>query len=292
MSVIVAGVDGSPSAVNAACWAAEEAASSNDTLRLVHAYVVPMYGYPEFAATFAQLREGMRDQGSKWLDEAKEAVANVAPGVTVETVLTEGDPLGTLVEESGKARLTVLGSRGLGGFTGMIVGSIAVGLASHGKSPVVVVRGPQEPLPSDAPIVVGVDGSEHSTAALRFAFEEAAGRKAPLTVVRTWRGILLDEAVSRYPLKVDAEEIEEGERAALQEQVDPMRESYPDVAVETVVVRGRPVRTLLDYAERARLLVVGSRGRGGFKGMLLGSTSQSLVTHAPCAVAVVRPPAE
>lgn len=288
MSVIAVGVDGSRSAVDAAHWAAEEAAARGDTLRIVHAYVVPMYGYPEFAATFPQLREGVGHQGMKWLDEAREAAGKVAPGVTVETALAEGEPVSVLVEESRQARMTVLGSRGLGGFTGMLVGSVAVGLAAHGHSPVVVVRAPQQPLPSEAPVVAGVDGSAASTAALRFAFAEAADRRAPLTVVRTWRGIFLDEAVPRYPLKVDPHEIEEGERAALTEQVGPLRDSHPDVAVETVVVRGRPVRTLLEYAERARLLVVGSRGRSGFKGMLLGSTSRALVVHAPCAVAVVR----
>lgn len=289
MSVIVAAVDGSRSAVDAARWAAEEATARGDTLRIVHAYVVPVYGYPEFAATFPRLREGMRHQGTEWLGEAREAAEKVAPGVTVETALVEGEPMNVLVEESRQARMTVLGSRGLGGFTGMLVGSVAVGLSAHGHSPVVVVRTPQQPLPPEAPIVVGVDGSESSTAALWFAFTEAADRRVPLTVVRTWRGIFLDEAVPRYPLKVDPHEIEEGERAALTQQVGPLRDSHPDVAVETAVVRGRPVRTLLEYGEGARLLVVGSRGCSGFEGMLLGSTSRALVVHAPCAVAVVRP---
>lgn len=288
MSLIVAGIDGSRSAVDAARWAAEEASAHGDTLRLVHAYVVPEHGYPAFAATFPQLREGMRHQGTKWLDEAREEVGKVASDLSVETELVEGEPVPVLVGESRRARMTVLGSRGLGGFTGMLVGSVAVGLTAHGHSPVIVVRGQRRSVSPDAPVVVGVDGSESSTAALRFAFAEAADRRASLTVVRTWRGIFLDESVPRYPLKVDPHEIEEAERAALTEQVAPLRDAYPDVAVELVVVRGRPVRTLLEYGERARLLVVGSRGRSGFKGMLLGSTSRALVVHAPCAVAVVR----
>jgi nucleotide-binding universal stress UspA family protein len=288
MSTIVAGVDGSESALEAVRWAAAEAVVRGDDLRLVHAYVVPMYGYPEFAATFAQLREGMRHQGRQWLQEARAAAAAVSSDVSVETVLAETEPVNALVEESSRARMTVLGSRGLGGFTGMLVGSVAVGLAGHGRSPVVVVRAAPRPLDAGAPVVVGVDGSEASTAALRFAFDEAAQHGAPLTVVRTWRGIFLDEAVPRYPLRVDPAEIEEGERAALAEQVAPLRTRYPDVAVDTAVVRGRPVRTLLDHGRTTRLLVVGSRGRSGFRGMLLGSTSQALVTHAPCPVAVIR----
>ncbi|EHY87917.1 universal stress protein [Saccharomonospora azurea] len=288
MSTIVVGVDGSESALGAVRWAAEEAALRADTVRLVHAYVVPLHGYPDFVATFPRLRDGMRHQGGAWLDEARETVGAVAPDVPVETDLVEEEAVSALVEESRRARITVLGSRGLGGFTGMLVGSVAVGLATHGHSPVVVVRRSTESLGPEAPIVVGADGSEASTAALRFAFDEAVARAAPVTVVRTWRGIFLDEAVPRYPMKVDPAEIEDGERAALAEQVGPLRESHPDIAVETVVVRGRPVRTLLHHGRSARMLVVGSRGRSGFSGMLLGSTSQALVTHAPCPVAVIR----
>ncbi|WP_024874412.1 universal stress protein [Saccharomonospora piscinae] len=295
MSTVVAAVDGSPAAVNAVRWAATDAEHRGATLRLVHAYLVPVHGYPDFAATFPQLREGMRDQGARWLEEARTAAETAAPEVAVETELAEGEAVPVLLAESHRAELVVLGSRGLGGFTGMLVGSVAVALAAHGHSPVVVVRGrdrlrPGGEPPAQGAVVAGVDGSEPSTAALAFAFAEAELRGAPLVVVRTWSGIVLD-AVPRYPLTVDPERIEADERAALAEQVAPWSGAYPSVAVEPVVVRGRPVRTLLEHADRARLVVVGSRGRSGFRGMLLGSTSQALIAHAPCPVAVVRRPA-
>ncbi|WP_298181720.1 universal stress protein [Saccharomonospora sp.] len=137
-------------------------------------------------------------------------------------------------------------------------------------------------------IVVGVDGSEPSTVALEFAFEAAGTRRSELVMVRTWSGVLLDDVVPRGPLRVNPAEIEANERSALEEQVRPWRNTHPDVPVETVVVKGRPARTLLGYADRARLLVVGNRGRDGIQGMLLGSTSRALVTQAPCPVVVVR----
>lgn len=290
MSTIVAAVDGSPSAVNAAVWAAREAGQRAATLRLVHAYVVPTRGYPQFVTTFPQLREGMRYQGEQWLREARAAAEQAAPGVPVETELVEGEPVNVLIDQSHRARILVLGSRGLGGFTGMLVGSVAFALAAHGHSPVVVVRGerPEEPLRAEGPVVVGSDGSDHGLGALAFAFEEASLRKVPLVVVRTWNDALLDSTAHHYPLSVSSERIDADEHAALEEQLAGWRDTYPDVSVEAVVVRGKPVRTLLDYGENAALLVVGSRGRGGFTGMLLGSTSQALVTHAPCPVAVVR----
>lgn len=291
MTKIIAAVDGSTSARNAAVWAAVEAEHRGDTLRVVHTYAVPERGYPGFLATFPEIREGMRHQGSEWLAEAESAVREAAPGVRVETALVEGEAVSALLAESGEARMVVLGSRGLGGFTGMLVGSVAVALAAHGPCPVVVVRGkrPEDPPPTEGPVVVGLDGSAHSDAALAFAFEAASARHLPVVAVHTWTDLTLDGAARTLSMSVDPAEVEKEERALLEQQLGPLREKYPDVEVEPVVVRGRPVRTLLERGEHAQLIVVGSRGRGGFKGMLLGSTSQALVIHAPCPVAVVRP---
>ncbi|EHR50979.1 universal stress protein UspA-like protein [Saccharomonospora marina XMU15] len=291
MTKIVAAVDGSASALNAAVWAAAEAEHRGDTLRLVHTYAVPERGYPGFLATFPEVREGMREQGGQWLREAESAVREAAPGVEVETELLEGETVAALLAESRQARMMVLGSRGLGGFTGMLVGSVAVALAAHGISPVVVVRGRrvEDPPPTEGPVLVGLDGSADSDAALTFAFEAAAARGVPLVAVHTWTDVTFDGAVRTLSMSADPAEVDKEEHALLEQQLGPVREKFPDVAVEPVVVRGRPVRTLLERGEQAQLIVVGSRGRGGFKGMLLGSTSQALVIHAPCPVAVVRP---
>ncbi|PXY35838.1 universal stress protein [Prauserella flavalba] len=292
MSTIVAGVDGSTSALHAVAWAAAEAAPRREKLRLVAAYLVPEHGYPSFLTTVRELREGLRAQGEDRLREAREAAEKAAPGVDVETVLVEADPTVTMLAESRTARVVVLGSRGLGGFSGLLVGSTAVALAAHGSCPVVVVRGrgAEGVPPTEGPVVVGVDGSPASVVAIEFAFAEAAARDVPLVAVRTWNDAMLEATVRMYPLSVNPDDIDAEERALLEAQVDAVREDYPDVPVEPVLARGRPARTLLEQAERAQLIVVGSRGRGGFRGLLLGSTSRALVTHATCPVAVVRPP--
>ncbi|MBK1783190.1 universal stress protein [Prauserella cavernicola] len=289
MSTIVVGVDGSTSARHAVAWAATEAAQRRGTLRLVNAYLVPERGYPAFITSVGELRSGLRAEGEQRLREAREAAEKAAPGVAVEVSLVEAQPAAALLAESRRSALVVLGSRGLGGFSGLLVGSVAVSLAAHGSCPVVVVRGQEEGPRTEGPVVVGIDNSPASDAAVEFAFDEAALRGVPVVAVRTWNDAMLEATVRMYPLSVNPDDIDTEERAVLDAQVGLVRDGYPDVPVETVVARGRAVRTLLEQAEHAQLLVVGSRGRGGFRGMLLGSTSRALVTHAPCPVAVVRP---
>jgi nucleotide-binding universal stress UspA family protein len=167
-----------------------------------------------------------------------------------------------------------------------MVGSTAAALAAHAHSPTVVVRGTTT---TDGPVVVGVDGSPAGEAAIGFAFEAASLRDAPLTAVLSWPDSLLEGRVqSTLFTTAEAEIVQEQERV-LAERLAGWQEKYPDVPVERVVVRDRAAHALLRIAEHARLLVVGSRGHGGFTGLLLGSTSQALVHHAPCPVAVVRP---
>ena len=179
----------------------------------------------------------------------------------------------------------MLGSRGLGGFRGMFVGSVSAAVCAHGHCPVVVVRGR---LPGAGPVVVGVDGSEAGEAALAFAFEEAACRQVPLVAVHTWVDTSVAETWSALPIDVDWAAVAEDERRLLAERMAGWQEKYPDVQVRQEVVRDRPVRGLLACAKEAQLVVVGSRGRHGFRGTGLGSTSQALLHHGECPVAVVR----
>ncbi|MFJ6671208.1 universal stress protein [Actinosynnema sp. NPDC091369] len=285
---IVVGVDGSASALTAAEWAALEAVRHRVPLHLVHAYLLPAGGYPEVLMTGPEVREAFEQQGRQWLDEAATAARAAAPGVEVDTSIVVARPAAALISASRVARLVVLGSRGLGGFTGLLVGSVAVALAARGKSPVVVVR---EEIRQDGPVVVGVDGSPTSEEAIAFAFAEASLAGAPLTAVIAWTDFLVDSAFhSRFT--VDWAQVEDEQLRLLSERLAGWQEKYPDVSVERVVVHDRPVRALLNAAKDARLLVVGSHGMGGFTGMLLGSTSQALVYHAPCPLAVVRPTTE
>jgi nucleotide-binding universal stress UspA family protein len=182
----------------------------------------------------------------------------------------------------------VVGSRGLGGYAGLVVGSIAVAVATHGHCPVVVVRGadPQSEPRQEGPVVVGVDGSATSRTAARFAFQAAALRNAPLVAVHAWSDL---PVTTVWELTTDWRTVQAQESAALDQWLADGRALCPDVHVEHVVVRDGPARLLLEHARDAQLVVVGSRGRGGFRGLLLGSTSQALIHHATCPVAVVPP---
>ncbi|WNV84780.1 universal stress protein [Umezawaea sp. Da 62-37] len=283
---IVVGVDGSATALDAVVWAAEDCARRHMPLRLVHCYILPTGGYPELIVDGQGFAATLEQQGRHYLDEAEATALTAAPGVTVETQLLLTPPIPQLIEESKHARTVVLGSRGLGGFSGILIGSIAVALAAHGHCPTVVIRGTTT---VDGPVVVGVDGSPASEAAIAFAFDAASVLEAPLTAVLSWTDALVDSAfqATRFTMAELADE--EGQTRLLAERLAGWQEKYPDVSVDRVVVRDRPAIALLRLADHARLLVVGSRGRGGFTGMLLGSTSQALVHHAPCPVAVVRP---
>ncbi|RSN60953.1 universal stress protein [Amycolatopsis sp. WAC 04182] len=288
---VVVGIDGSGSARRAGVWAAAEAVKRGKRLRLVHVYTVPQVRMPGVLPSAEAVRSAFEAQGARWLAEACDAVAERYPDLVVETAAREWAPVAALIQESQAASLVVLGSRGLGGFTGLLVGSTAVALAQHGHCPIVVARGkhPEDVPPETGPVVVGTDGSESSEVALAFAFDEASLRGTELIVVRVWNEVTDHESARAHALTVDPDTIESAERQALDEQLAPWRAKFPDLRVETVVARGRPVRALLGFGGHAQLLVVGSRGRGGFRGMLLGSTSQALVAHSECPVAVVRP---
>ncbi|MEV1118330.1 universal stress protein [Actinosynnema sp. NPDC049800] len=279
---IVVGVDGSESALTAVRWAAGAAARHRAPLQLVHAYLLPKRGYPDIVLSGRDVREAFEEQGRQWLEAAAASVRDLVPEVRTSVVAAQ--PAAAVIAASRDARLVVLGSQGLGGFLGMIVGSVAVSVATHGHSPVVVVRGPY---PETGPVVLGVDGSPAGEAAIGFAFEEASARDATLTALIAWTPLLAGTPYADK-VRVQWDEMEEQQRQLLAQRLAGWQEKFPDVVVERRVVRERSTKALLDAGRDAQLLVVGSRGRGGFTGMLLGSTSQAMVYHAPCPLAVVR----
>ena len=141
-------------------------------------------------------------------------------------------------------------------------------------------------------VVVGVDGSPEAQAAIGFAYEEAALRGSTLLAIHIWNDKPLRHALGSYPLEIDASGIDRTANHLLETELAGWELKYPEVPVQMRILRGRPAPNLLRYAVTAgeqptELLVVGSRGRGGFAGLLLGSTSQAVVTHAACSVAVV-----
>jgi len=280
-SPVVVGVDGSTSAKQAVLWAAAEAGRRHAPLVLVHVWT-PIAVAPRHAGALHPYHDMLVEQGNRWLQEAVSAAQEAVPDVTVTAQLASGTVAGHLIKKSAVAGLVVLGSRGLGGFAELVVGSIAMAVTTHGHCPVVVVRGPAQDVPprQDGPVVVGVDGSPNSQAALSFAFETAALRGASLTVVHAWSDRPLRDLPMDWQLMQDESE-------ALSRLLVDDRARYPDVPVEQVVVRDGPAHVLLEHARTAQLVVVGSRGRGGFRGLLLGSTSQAMIHHAACPVVVV-----
>ena len=287
---VIVGVDGSTSAGRAVRWAAREAASRRVPLQLVHACLE--------IRTYTPLRpprsfgEALRGQGQDHLGAATGLAREIAPDIEVGTQLVVGAAAETLTALSKSAGLVVLGSRGLGGFTSLLVGSVAIAVAAHGHCSVVVVRGPAvdaEP-PVHGPVVVGVDGSAAGEVALKFAFEEASRYDTPLVALHAWNDHVAEGMWTMVPyVTLDWVAVERDARLLLAESLVGWQEKYPEVNVQRVVTKGSAARALLAQAANAQLLVVGPRGRSGLRGMLLGSTSRALLHHAPCPVAVVRP---
>jgi nucleotide-binding universal stress UspA family protein len=283
---IVVGVDGSPSAEQATRWAAREASLTRTPLHLVHAYA-----WAELSRFPGALKPAMRNQdlflaeAREYLDRAVSAARAAAPDVVATTEFVTEHPIDVLTARSRSADRIVLGSRGLGGVSGLLLGSVAVGVTAHAACPVVVVRGDGTAPGSDAPVVVGIDTSEHSEAVLRFGYDHAALHGAPLHVLTTWSDSVVEPSTAMF---LDVAAIAEEERCRLSERVAGWREKYPDVVVHTEVHEDRPAHALVAASEGARLIVVGARGRGGVAGLLLGSTSQALIHRAGCPVAVVR----
>lgn len=289
---VIAGVDGSDSSLCAVRWAAREASRRGTGLRLVHACEIPT-GYPPGLVDPNALRNALEGQGRQWLARAREAAEHTAADVGIDTVLEVGSPVPALARKSRDASVLVLGSRGLGGFTGLLVGSTSVELSSHAWCPVVVVRGHDDQAPpTDGPVVVGIDGTELSEDALEFAFTEASAHGADLIAVHAWTDLVLESAVAAAAVALDVTPLAQEAEETLAERLAGGQQKYPEVRVNREVVRDHPTHALLRFADNAQLVVVGSRGRGGFRGLLLGSTSQHLLRHAPCPVAVVRTPDE
>ena len=286
--LVVVGIDTSSSSYTAYGWAAEEAVRRHAVLRLVHAYTLPSHGFPGYNPMSHDAQTALRAAGEEVLQDTAATLRASHPSLTIDTRLIQGDPVAALQAQSEQARLTVVGSRGSGRLTGLVLGSVAMAISSTNTAPVAVIHPHQRAFPS-GPVVVGVDGSPTSEAAVAFAFEAAALRRTKLVAVHSWNDAVVDAAFPEHPILIDPAEIDSEERALLSERLAGWHEKYPDVIVEQIVVHGRPTPALLGYGESSELIVVGSRGRGGFKGMLLGSTSHALIMHSQCPVVVVRP---
>jgi nucleotide-binding universal stress UspA family protein len=288
---VVVGVDGSQSALRAVRWAAAEAARRRVPLRVVTAFAWYQDHPLGQVGLGADNREIMLKLARRQLAEAVSVAEEESDGNPVEPQLVVGFPVPVLRTESERAQLVVLGDRGFGGVSGLLVGSVSVAMAGQAECPVVLVRSAAgDPVQDRSlPVVVGIDGSPISEAALAFAYEAADGWGVPLVAVHIWRDLLVDP---KDALLLDWNAVETDEREVLAERLAGWGEKYPNVRVQRLVTRDRPARALVEQSRRAQLVVVGSRGRGAAAGLLLGSVSHSVLHRAHCSVAVVRPPAE
>jgi nucleotide-binding universal stress UspA family protein len=271
---IVVGMDGSVPATAAVEWAAADAQRRGLGLRIVH--------------VCEQWRFG--DEATKYCAGTLAAAADRACGLTrdveVTTELLPGNVIEALIGESASADSVVLGSRGLGGFAGLVVGSVGLGVAGHATGPVVIVRGPSV-MQYGRRVVVGDDGSDDSKAAVKYAVEQARARGVPLHVVYAWRMPIAPPYAAGYSTILEGAREQEIRMAA--ERVASWREKNSDVEIMGVQVIGHPADVLIQAGGTADLVVVGSRGLGGFASALLGSVSHAVLHHLTCPVAVVRP---
>ncbi|WP_127502715.1 universal stress protein [Actinoplanes solisilvae] len=285
MARVVVGIDGSEQALVAVRAGAVEAARRHLPLRIVHAFVWPLLHVKVGPVADDMPGTGLEHHAEELLGEAAAVAREVAPALEITTDLVDGAATPVIIEASRNATLLVLGDRGLGSISGLIVGSVAVHATAHAHCPVLIVRGAVTP---SGPIVVGVDGSESSELAVAFAYEEAARRAAPLNAVIAWHEADPAGAHEWRSAEYSAEIFENEARRVLSESLAGWREKFPEVEVNPEAVRGHPRQVLVERSKTAQLVVAGARGRDTFKGLLLGSVSQSLVYHAGCPVAVVR----
>jgi nucleotide-binding universal stress UspA family protein len=284
---VIVGVDDSPPSRVAVDWAARDAACRGVSLKLVYVLTPPaVMAFPDVPMPPAYL-EWQEDQGRTLLESslatAREAV--VGADIEITTEMVSGPPVPVLADLSTDAQMMVVGSHGRGAWARSLLGSVSTGLVHHAHCPVAIIHDedPLMPHPSQAPVVVGVDGSPASEHALEIAFEQASFRGVELVAVHSWS----DSGVFEFP-GVDWTTMQSMGEETLGERLSGWQERYPDVLVQRVVAADRPAHQLLEQSESAQLLVVGSHGRGGFAGMLLGSVSTAVVHGAKMPVIVAR----
>lgn len=296
---VVVGVDGSKPGLAAVALGVDQARRHGRPLRLVHVFEWPLHGVflgasPEVPGGItgepeagARASAGLAADADRVLAEALAHARAAGAEVALSGEVIPGEVVPVLLNEATRAALMVIGDRGLGGFTGLLLGSVAVQLSAYAPVPVLVARGEQR---SDGPVVVGVDPASSAAGTVEFACAQAAACGAEVHAVTAWSGRPTTRAEDELPLIYDADDVDAAMARELSQALTGPRASWPEVTIREQVHRGRPARVLVDASHRAQLLVVGARGRGGFAGLLLGSVSQAVLHHANCPVAVVRGP--
>ena len=283
---IVVAVDGSAPSGAAVRWAARESLLRTVPLKLVH-----IVAAPAVTSVLKPVQVGI----GQWQDEHAQQIVSEAADLVQSIAKDAGAPanisgteiyysaaIPTLIDLSKGAEMIVVGSRGHGALRRGLLGSVSTGLVYGAHCPVAVIHDSVTPA-ADAPVVVGNDGSPAAETATGIAFEEAAKRGVELVAVHAWSDVDLREVSG-----VDWDAVARGEEKSLAKRLAGWCEQYPDVTVRRVVVRDQPAGRLAEEAENAQLLVVGSRGRGGFAGLVLGSVSSMLAHYVQIPMIVAR----
>lgn len=284
---ILVGVDGSREALQAAEWAAARAKINNAQLQIVCAYALPSYTAASMESGFAVIdNDVIRANAQTVVDEALTHLAKL--GYQAEGRVEPGDPTTVLVQLSEQADLIVVGTRGTGGFADRLLGATSSALPAYSRCPVVVVPGrvTDQQFTPVKKIVIGVDGSRRSRKSLRRAIEEAALWGAQLTAVDAVPMASSAGVLAWLPATVDRESILRDVRDELK-AICKAESAGSGVEIHAHALDGNPAALLTEFSTAVELVVVGTRGRGGFAGVLMGSTSQSVLAHSTCPVLVV-----
>ena len=286
MRTLLVGHDGSSAAMRGLEWAAIEAEARGLGLKVLQSWTDAVAGGPGWIDQLGDPR------GAEWrakleLDQAVARIAERHPSVPIDGRLVGEAPRAALLRAAGDAAMVVVGARGRGGFARLLLGSVSESVAGRADTTVVVVRGESD---RRGEVLVGVDGSDSSRAALRWAAETARLHQRPLHVVLAWSYLLPEGEHGPEPFR--AEYTDADARRALARIVADELGADPGVEVRQEATCGLAPATLLEHGDAASLIVVGAHGRSGRLASALGSTTRQLLHHAPCPVAVVRDPAQ
>ncbi|WP_282783884.1 MULTISPECIES: universal stress protein [unclassified Nocardia] len=290
---VVVGVDGSAGSDAALRWAAELAAERERPLHILHG--MDLVGLTHvlgvYEVSVPAVVDTVRDNGKAVIARAEEVAKTVAPDVPITVNLSADSAAQLLIAHSADAYAVVLGATGTVGTFGHL-GSTLLAVTAHAEGSVIVVRTDSEAgnrIHTSGPVVLGVDGSPAGEAAIGAAFAEAAERGAKLVAVHVWSDWKGGKFAGADPVWMSTDDLDVTEHAILAERLAGWEEKYPEVEVVRKVYATDPAGRLREWSRTAQLVVVGSRGRGGFTSLLLGSTSHALVQHASCPVMVVHP---
>ncbi len=281
---ILVAVDGSAESDAAITWAAGEAALHRQPITLMHIVEPVVVTWP-VKYLEAGYRRWQKDH-AELVIELAEKIVQAAIGdskVAIQSEVRHGTVGTELMAASKRAVMTVSGSRGLGAVGAGLLGSVSRGLLQYARSPVAIIHPRDEQPDRCQPILVGVDGSPSSEAATAWAFDEASRRGVDLVALHAW-----SDVSTVPPWGPDSRACEQEGGEILAERLSGWQEKYPDVHVHRKVFCDRPAERLIEESTRAQLVILGSRGRGGFARLLLGSVSTSVAESSTTPVIVVR----